>query len=119
MRKERLFGLLYTKRKFYTKNFFSKCGKIHIFLWIWLILLKKSVIENSIFCVMGFFNTIFIFYSSITAPKADKICRNEILYYLVVLNYIKLEKVIFGNVFIVKTAEIIRKAILSQFIILS
>ena len=32
--------------------FFSKCDQIRSFLWIWSHLLKKSLMENFIFCVM-------------------------------------------------------------------
>ena len=33
-------------------NFFSKCDQIRSFLWIWSLLLKKSLMENFIFQVM-------------------------------------------------------------------
>ena len=38
------------KMKFYIKDFFSKCDQIRRFLRIWSHLLKKSLIENFIFC---------------------------------------------------------------------
>ena len=50
------------KMKFSTKDFFSKCDqirKIRSFLLLWSHLLKKSLMENFIFCSMGIF-----FYSS-------------------------------------------------------
>ena len=34
------------------KDFFSKCDQIRSFLRIWSHLLKKSLIENFIFCVV-------------------------------------------------------------------
>ena len=40
------------KMKFSIKDFFSKCDQIHSFLRIWSHLLKKSLIENSIFCAV-------------------------------------------------------------------
>ena len=40
------------KKKFFIKDFFSKCDQIHSFLQIWLRLLKKSLMENFIFCVV-------------------------------------------------------------------
>ena len=40
------------KMKFPIKDFFSKCYKIHSFLPIWSNLLKKSLMENFIFCVV-------------------------------------------------------------------
>ena len=36
--------------KFPIKDFFSKCYQIRNFLWIWSHLLKKSLMENFIFC---------------------------------------------------------------------
>ena len=38
--------------KFYTKSFFSKCDQIRGKLRIWSHLLKKSWIENIIFCAV-------------------------------------------------------------------
>ena len=38
------------KIKFSIKDFFSKCDQIRSFLWIWPHLLKKSLMENFIFC---------------------------------------------------------------------
>ena len=52
------------KMKFSIKNFFSKSDQIRSFLWIWSHLLKKSLMENFIFCAVQFFminiNTIFL-----------------------------------------------------------
>ena len=49
-------GLLKTstaqKMKFSIKDFFSKCDQIRSFLQIWSRLLKKSIMENFIFCEM-------------------------------------------------------------------
>ena len=36
--------------KFSIKGFFSRCNQIHSFPRIWSYLLKKSLIENFIFC---------------------------------------------------------------------
>ena len=38
--------------KFPIKDFFSKCDQIRSFLWIWLHLLKKFLMENFIFCAV-------------------------------------------------------------------
>ena len=38
--------------KFSIKDFFSKCDQIRSFLRIWSHLLKKSLMENFIFCVV-------------------------------------------------------------------
>ena len=44
------------KMKFSIKDFFSKCDQIRSFLRIWSHLLKKSLMENFIFCaVINFF----------------------------------------------------------------
>ena len=41
------------KMKFSIKDFYSKCDQIHSFLQIWSHLLKKSLIENFIFCAVS------------------------------------------------------------------
>ena len=41
------------KIKFSIKDFFSKCEQIRSFLRIWSHLLKKSVMENFIFCAVS------------------------------------------------------------------
>ena len=38
------------KIKFSIKDFFNKCGQVRRKLWIWSYLLKKSLMENFIFC---------------------------------------------------------------------
>ena len=40
------------KMKFFIKNFFSKYDQIRSFLWIWSYSLKKSLMENLIFCAV-------------------------------------------------------------------
>ena len=40
------------KMKFSTEDFFSKCDQIRSFLQIWSNLLKKSSMENLIFCAV-------------------------------------------------------------------
>ena len=42
------------KMKFSIKDLFSKCEQIHRKLWIWSHLLKKSLMENFIFCAVYF-----------------------------------------------------------------
>ena len=44
------------KIKFPIKHFFSKCDQIHRKLQIWLHLLKKSLMENFIFCAVNSFS---------------------------------------------------------------
>ena len=46
------------KIKFSIKDFFGKCDQICSFLWIWPHLLKKSLMENLIFCAVWLFPTI-------------------------------------------------------------
>ena len=41
------------KMKFSIKDFFSKCDQIGSFLRIWSYLLKKSLMENFIFCAVN------------------------------------------------------------------
>ena len=38
--------------KFSIKDFFGKCDQIRSFLRIWLHLMKKSLMENFIFCAV-------------------------------------------------------------------
>ena len=40
------------KMKFSIRNVFSKCGQIRSYLRIWSHLVKKSLIENFIFCAV-------------------------------------------------------------------
>ena len=41
------------KMKFSVKDFFSNCDQIRSFLWIWSHLLRKSLMENFIFCAVS------------------------------------------------------------------
>ena len=43
--------------KFFIKDFLSECGQILRFLRIWLHLLKKSLMENFIFCAVLYFKS--------------------------------------------------------------
>ena len=49
---DRVLNTLHNKMKFSIKDFFSKCDQIRSFLRIWSYLLKKSLIENFIFCAV-------------------------------------------------------------------
>ena len=55
-RKVRIRGNLCTgqRMKFSIEDFFSKCDQIHSLLRIWSHLLKKSLMENFIFCAVVF-----------------------------------------------------------------
>ena len=44
---------LHKKMKFFMKNFFSKCDQIRRLRGIWSHLLKKSLMENFIFCAVS------------------------------------------------------------------
>ena len=63
--------------KFSIKDFFRKCDKIRRKLRIWSHLLKKSLIENFIFCVVlqwGTLENISRVYSLISAKRVFKHC---------------------------------------------
>ena len=70
--------------KFSIKDFFSKCDQILSFLRIWSHLLKKSSMENFIFCAVSTESTSF-FYSylviwcmgKVLKPEFDEGVRNE------------------------------------------
>ena len=53
-KKEQSIGITHCtkKMKFSIKDFFSKCDQIRSFLQIWSHSLKKSLIENFIFCTV-------------------------------------------------------------------
>ena len=46
------YGNTAQKMKFSIKDFFRKCDQIHSFLRIWSYLMKKSIMENFIFCAV-------------------------------------------------------------------
>ena len=50
--KEQILIITGQKMKFSIKNFFSKCDQIHSLLRVWSHLLKKSLMENFIFCAV-------------------------------------------------------------------
>ena len=60
-----------TKMKFYFKDFFSKCDQIRRFLRLWSHFLKKSLMENFIFCAVRITPNTDTFYAVIvvTTPK--------------------------------------------------
>ena len=60
------------KIKFSIKDFFSKCEQICSKLWIWSHLLKKSSMENFIFCAV-WFQAIWLFVVNLT-----NVCRQQI-----------------------------------------
>ena len=66
------------KIKFSIKDFFSKCDQTRSFLRIWLHLLKRSLMENFIFCAVLSLSTVFK-NSSVTTIIEIKItfCNNN------------------------------------------
>ena len=73
--------------KFSIKDFFSKCDQIRSFLRIWSSLMKKSLMENVIFCAVLVAEVAEIFRFNIHLLCKDtmiskvnlKICRSNIL----------------------------------------
>ena len=61
------------KMKFSIKNFLRKCDQIRSFLRIWLRLLKKSFMENFIFCAVLLGN-IFILFLSVALGTTSFLC---------------------------------------------
>ena len=68
------------QKEFSTKNFFSKCVQIRSFLRIWSHLLKKSLMENFIFCaVIVLFEPFFDSNNIKTYP--NKTAKNSIIHW--------------------------------------
>ena len=63
--------------KFFIKDFFSKCDQIRNFLRIWSPLLKKSLMENFIFCSVCF-SELFLLLFTTSMGRYQKI--NKIFY---------------------------------------
>ena len=59
--------------KFIVKNFFNKCDQIRRKLRVWSYLLKKSLMENFIFCAARNVLTIknIVFQFSVRIPSVD------------------------------------------------
>ena len=47
-----------TKNKVFHQRLFSKRDQIRSFLWIWYHLLKKSLMENFIFCAVRIYHPV-------------------------------------------------------------
>ena len=60
------------KMKFSIKDFFSKCDQIISFLQIWSHLLKKSLMENFIFCALKVFDKFIYFIQNEFTLNLDK-----------------------------------------------
>ena len=52
LRKPFLEMYLVLHKNFFINGYFNKCDQIRSFLWIWSHLLKKSLMENFIFCAV-------------------------------------------------------------------
>ena len=65
------------KMKFPIKDFFSRCDQIRSKLWIWSHLLKKSLMENFIFCAVK--GAVYLFYDGgpYHIETSPLICRNH------------------------------------------
>ena len=64
------------KMKFFIKDIFSKSDQIRRFLRIWSHLLKKSLMENFIFCATVFFVS---FFSQLTFGLLNPYCNSLVL----------------------------------------
>ena len=67
------------KVKFSIKDFFSKCDQICSFLLIWSYFLKKSLMENFIFCavhLLNFFPDALILATGNLVPACEKMNEN-------------------------------------------
>ena len=73
------------KMKFSIQNFFSKCDQIRSFLCMWSHLLKKSLMENFIFCAVR--NEPQAFLSQLNQYPHEQMC------FCVLLTYLKLNSV--------------------------
>ena len=63
------------KMKFSIKDFFCKCDQVRWKLRIWSHLLKKSLVENFIFCAVNFVQSLdLIIHSSECIPFCGKQC---------------------------------------------
>ena len=71
--------------KFSIKDFFSKCDQIRSYLWISSRLLKKSLMENFIFCAVyisllskvDLLENLYVFYSFKILPVSNFTIINE------------------------------------------
>ena len=67
---KRIMDLHCTEKKFFIKDFFSKYDRICSFLRIWSHFLKKSLMENLIFCAVLSYNCVKMFLYA----QYDRIC---------------------------------------------
>ena len=73
------------KWKFSIKDFFSKCDQIHRKLRIWSHLLKKSLMENFIFCAVSFWSVSASLFLFVLLIEKCMIC-----YELVILRFFRI-----------------------------
>ena len=59
--------------KFLNKDFFSKCDQIRSFQRIWSHLLKKSLLENFIFCAVNIKKQLTTKIKSVTKTKINTV----------------------------------------------
>ena len=59
------------KMMFYIKDFFSKCDQMRSFLHIWSHLLKKSLMENFIFCAVTRISCLWSIWLFLTWPISN------------------------------------------------
>ena len=74
------------KVKFSIKDFFSECDQNRSFLWIWSHLLKKSLMENFIFCAV--WSVYYLLIYSVYHLTKRKVCRIPLVCFSQFLGYI-------------------------------
>ena len=74
--------------KFSIKDLFNKCDQIHSFLRIWSHLLKKSLMENFIFCS-----------ALLTASESSNLAVELFARYTIIIIHVSCEFLLYGALF--------------------
>ena len=79
------------KMKLSIKDFLNKCDQIRSFLWIWSHLLKKSIMENFIFCAVLEINQINTEDALETDRKPSRWSESNRSWYVIISERVKLK----------------------------